>query len=893
MKHIIIADTYQHTDIMQSLLQSDKTIENIDILSFSMYLDSFLTNTYPSKIETIKEIASIFKTQTSDLFNDLLYSNSFHNEIYRILDNLYMNASTIDELPQNTKTQKELARLLSSVKDVRFHALKYKEIYKKIQACSSFDGIEFLDIYPTNAYEQMIFDYMCQHGAKHRYSIITPTNISYIHSINQRNEIEVVANTICTKLRDTSLDAIQVVIPDDSYLPFISLVFKRYNIPYYYAKEKISCESQSAIISYLQFLSSKRIEDLYTFLYSPLFKIEGIKSFTSYMNAFELEYEDIFNPFEKVSHIDFSKEVFNNFREDTLQQLEDQAKVAQEEIQKLIRCIQTTSAYDFARSVYNLFIDKELSDNDIRFLNSFKESIIDAGHIFSTMTAQEALPYIHSIIQNITIQAPRKTGVVRITTYTSTYKNCSHSFICGVHQKNYPNFSVLSGVFDEALVRELPHYPTLETRYSSYKKQLENNFSVSENVYFSYPESGFDGKRIESSLELELAFHIQKPQNVVVPLNDVRHYRKYELSLEHAKELLYKDNQIKGSVSSIETYFKCPYRYFLMKGLHVRNLRNIEIKENALGSLQHKFFEIMVDKYKKDYYMHTEEIHDFLKEQFDAYSALYPKKHDMIETMKKIVYQSLFEAFENLKDIEEHSRAIPYQSELGFETDYLTHQGVTLTLRGFIDRIDTLNGGFRIIDYKSSAHKLEYPKFDKGLTLQLPTYMSIMKKQKEGWKPYGAYYYNFTTPTAKYTPYKVTKAKKSNPINEINEIEKTKPKEQFVGQTFVSTHEELSQLDDTATHINCLKLTKEGEIQSSSTKTRDFDSVEQELCEIYAYFIEQLMNAQITCSPNDSACIYCDFGRICGFKGKLRKDKNLPIPSLSEVTEESEAEQND
>lgn len=868
--NIIIAPMHLHMDLQSELLASlhQETLVGYSIIDFTTFIKNYAEENYLEKLNALFEIHEALKDKESSLFKNLLHSTGFQKELLRIMNELKSNGIKVNELPETTNTQRELKQVLSYIETINYSSNIYHSAYTKIKNVEDFSNVSIINFYPSNYYEREIINHMISHGAKQEIRTLTPTSIEYYCALNQRTEVEIVAREIVDLVLSSavSLDKIQILIPDSSYNAFIGQVFGRYNIPYYNANEVIHTNAENALRSLLTFLGSKRLEDLKAFLYSPLISIPHANELISYMEAFELAYDDIFVEFEKVSLIDFDKEVFNNFRKKDLEYLEEGAKEAQSVLVPMIENLLSDNLYTFVMHIYNLFIGNErLEENDTKYLNSFRSHMIPLKNALSSLRIEDGLDYLEDELDSLQIKSKRLSNVVRISNYADSYLNTDHTFVLGACQSTYPAFSTLSGIFDEALVESLTNYPTLDERYTTTLTKLKNSFSVAKHLHISFAQSDFAGKTRESSLELELAFHLDsKNLRLIEPEeNDTYEYPEHSLRPDLARSILIKDQKVYGSISSIEVFFQCPYRYFLKSGLHVPELRKLSVDESAFGSLQHKLLEDSVNLHGKDYVnIAEEELDAFLDDEFAAYEKLYPTKSHAITLMKSITKKNMLKSIASLKDMENHTRFIPKKAEYEFDKDYLEHDGITLHLKGYIDRYDTNFNGFRIIDYKSSDHSFSKPKFHSGQLLQLMTYATIVAELESTKIPYGIYYWSFANKTVNDEPY----ARIPRDFELVDNV--TEPAVPLLdGYTFSEQLMDYSTLDDDVDKPHVKK----------TQKAQNFVELQSDLQKIYEYFIEKLEAGTITCAPTEGACTYCHYGRICNFKGKLAKVQSLPI----------------
>lgn len=197
----------------------------------------------------------------------------------------------------------------------------------------------------------------------------------------------------------------------------------------------------------------------------------------------------------------------------------------------------------------------------------------------------------------------------------------------------------------------------------------------------------------------------------------------------------------KGGVSpsSIESFYNCPYRYFVEKVLRIKKRDEAEETVQLLGTFMHDVLERYYTRYElqeKDIERLTAEIcTEVLAE--DKYSTLvrsgdYKTVKNMLTARAIYAVKALDEEFSRgeFKPIFcEYNFGYDGTDEgLEFETD-----GKTYRIAGKVDRVDEaiieIDGKptkcIAVIDYKSSEKETKDKKLNEGLILQLPIYTAI------------------------------------------------------------------------------------------------------------------------------------------------------------------------
>jgi ATP-dependent helicase/nuclease subunit B len=207
---------------------------------------------------------------------------------------------------------------------------------------------------------------------------------------------------------------------------------------------------------------------------------------------------------------------------------------------------------------------------------------------------------------------------------------------------------------------------------------------------------------------------------------------------------------LRTSVSRLEEYAACSFKFFVHSGLRAEERQRFELDVRERGSFQHEvlalFHTQLRDENKKWRDITPTEARERIKK---CVVQLLPQFRD---GLMNATAQSRFAARavgESLQDFVaatvewmEHYRFDPHESELGFGTaggklpawDLDLGSGRRLIFRGKIDRIDLCRDAGEdealavVLDYKSSSHKLDDVLMANGLQLQLAAYLSVLRR---------------------------------------------------------------------------------------------------------------------------------------------------------------------
>lgn len=240
-----------------------------------------------------------------------------------------------------------------------------------------------------------------------------------------------------------------------------------------------------------------------------------------------------------------------------------------------------------------------------------------------------------------------------------------------------------------------------------------------------------------------IAEHMASTQNYRRELNSGRvKIRGEEVSEKHSDTYaVAHDAFYKGGVSpsSIESFYNCPYRYFVEKVLRIKKRDEAEETVQLLGTFMHDVLERYYTRYElreNDIERLTAEIcAEVLAEH--EYTTLV--RSGDYNTVKNMLTARAKYAVKALDDEFSKSDFKPIFCEYNFGYDgtdegleFVT-DGKTYRIAGKVDRVDEaiieIDGKptrcIAVIDYKSSEKETKDKKLAEGLILQLPIYTAI------------------------------------------------------------------------------------------------------------------------------------------------------------------------
>jgi ATP-dependent helicase/nuclease subunit B len=217
---------------------------------------------------------------------------------------------------------------------------------------------------------------------------------------------------------------------------------------------------------------------------------------------------------------------------------------------------------------------------------------------------------------------------------------------------------------------------------------------------------------------------------------------------------------LRTSVSRLEDFAACSFKFFIHSGLRVEERQHFELDARERGSFQHEvlafFHERLRQEEKKWRDLSPEDARRRVREAVDELTPRFREgllaAHAQSRFAARAVANSLQDFAAATVAWMEHYQFDPWEVELGFGDGDRAKlpawqldlgPGRRLVLRGFIDRIDLYRRGSSdealavVIDYKSSARKLDKMLIAHGLQLQLAAYLGVLRRLPETQTAFG------------------------------------------------------------------------------------------------------------------------------------------------------------
>ena len=364
-------------------------------------------------------------------------------------------------------------------------------------------------------------------------------------------------------------------------------------------------------------------------------------------------------------------------------------------------------------------------------------------------------------------------------------------------------------------------------------------------------------------------------------------YSDNPLTAEVAR-ILYGE-EIKNSVTRLETFAKCSYAHFLQYGMKLKEREGFQFESVDLGNIFHgvlEDFSARLNKENSDWFSFTkEEGEKWVEEAVETQSVVYKdsvlysdsRNRYAISRITRILKKTVFSLQKQLKK----GVFSPKDFEMGFYKNLSqgTEDEIKLSVNGRIDRIDTYETDdkvyVKVMDYKSGHKKFDVVSFYYGLSLQLVLYMeqAVEKVKKENKKkevvPAAMLYYTVSDPVAKGQ--KMTKEQ----VDELVEKELVmRGLVNYEDDICIKLDEELSKASYSSNVVS-VSRNKNGEFKSESEicSTQTFEKLSDYVNEKMVEIGKKIRQGEIEKKPfkkeEQTGCTYCSYRGICGFDVSL------------------------
>lgn len=357
-------------------------------------------------------------------------------------------------------------------------------------------------------------------------------------------------------------------------------------------------------------------------------------------------------------------------------------------------------------------------------------------------------------------------------------------------------------------------------------------------------------------------------------------------------EALNTDETIKGSVSRFELYNECSYKYFLTYIMKLQEREKFELSSIDMGNFYHEAIQRYSDSLKADNKtfkgVTVEEREAYIETAISQTFQSMAKVATLEDSTQRYIVESMKATLRHVVEIitTQVSRGEfePELFEEKIQSEIINPVSgeVVASLNGKVDRIDMTDGddrAVRIIDYKSSGHKLDLDECYYGLSMQLPIYMGVvLDKLKDKYPnstmhPSAMLYYEMANKFLEISSSGENVKEKQLKLSRMEGILSSEPEDLAANDSTVG----IEDWQTKESSIVPFGVKKDGELLASANaiSREDMKTVIDYAALSAAKTAEGIINGQFEPAPARLGT-QIDACRFCGFKSVCHFDENEP-----------------
>ena len=763
-----------------------------------------------------------------------------------------------------------------------------------------------------------------------------------VHVLSARNpaeEIQRVGSVIkrLTIEKGCRFKDISVALPDiNVYSDEIESTFKNLDIPYFLDEQKVS-DSHPLVTLILSYVNAYRKglerKEICAFFKNPLFLQDKTltDALENYLIKYNINYAGIHRPFtfpavtgatleqletlrQKISvlfnHFDVRKTLLALDVENALSQLAESLKVAGEYEQASV----TEQVYDAVNGLLDQMdmmlggVDLSLTEfkevfssgvsalklsiipqyNDAVFIGGFKETSLAKAKYLFAVGLDSSVPAVQSdvaLLSDEDIDALETVKVLvepKIRVVNHRARENLGMALSAFSEGLFLSYSIANANGDKKVKSQI--FSTIEKSFTLKPFPEYDGYITYAQAFNSFAKACgefAEGKTVNGKdydFTLPSSFYKTVDCKKLQPLLDVAN-KEVKVRLDGNRSLIGKVI----SPTTIEDYYKCPYRAFLAHSLKIKDRENGEVGVLSVGNIMHEILSEYVKNIKlvtsrEDSDNLFERVKDKILER-DEYKK-FLQDGGTNATVKRVMRECKEYAFKTYQSLR-NSSFTNSKAEVSFsdmpnsEYPAIPLNGGKVKIKGKIDRVDLSDKYYRVIDYKTGRADPSEKALFAGVKLQLYLYAQAVKNKYKDQEmfPAGLYYL---------------------PVSDKYDKPEDKGGALAVGQTLN---------DKQALEVQDKEFFERGEsdfapVKIDPKKGEIKNAVDKETLLAYMDYavkvsesaVDNLENGVMIASPYKGACEYCEYGGLCGMQAKERTvdsvDKSsFDLDKLGEIDE--------
>lgn len=352
------------------------------------------------------------------------------------------------------------------------------------------------------------------------------------------------------------------------------------------------------------------------------------------------------------------------------------------------------------------------------------------------------------------------------------------------------------------------------------------------------------------------------------------------------------EDKILSSPSGLESYSRCPFSFFLSRGIRLKERRVFELDSRDIGDIYHETLMRFGEKMSADGLRPMDDESSWNKMSEEQCTQLISHIYDDMEKEYKdgLFKESRYEEYRGTrfkKIVTDVALELKRQINQGriekmfFETEFrrggdfepivIEKFGKTVEVVGKMDRLDVLEGGYaKIIDYKSGFEELNRDDIISGWQMQLMIYMKAVTQSDKSLKPAGVFYFRIPDPHIKADGLTTEEIE----IQVKKEMAKQYRMDGMVINDKSVIQSITGELSSKSYNIISAKGggdDPEGVTGKAVVPKDDFAAIENTVSSLIEELCTDMLAGDVKAKPKESkskeisACTYCQYRGICGY----------------------------
>lgn len=386
---------------------------------------------------------------------------------------------------------------------------------------------------------------------------------------------------------------------------------------------------------------------------------------------------------------------------------------------------------------------------------------------------------------------------------------------------------------------------------------------------------GVDHSEKDFTVKASLAALSSGDIDIKTQLDQISHLkeglsREEYVEPEHAGKLYRNIDTL--NISQLERFAKCPFDHFVQFGLRPEPVEPFEMTFADIGNFLHGCMnDFLIANKDQLNSISPEEAENRMRDIAERYAEKIEKAANLIadSAVSRQNYSDLIDracacAFAVATHMRQ-SRFAVTDTELRFNSKY---QAEDFAMKGSIDRIDTWQEGnrIRVVDFKSSDHKVDPAELLDGSALQLAVYMGVAEKETNA-QCAGMYYFPMLEPY-------ITDESRAE-----SDIEKKRLSEFRMTGIHSADPDIIFAQTDTPEVVFASGMTAKGTARPNSPVATDEDfrriirHVSDKICDHMSSIRKGDARVYPLKNGERSACTYCKHASACLFDPKLQSER--------------------